>query len=593
MTRAEKKQNILNWAGLALICAFFLVMRWKKMGSLVWLDPARWLNEFSRVARGEMPYSDFSFQYPPFAVFFYGWLLRWSGVTFTNVQIITDLLDLSIVILCFLLIRRLLPRSLHLAAGGLLVAVCATSLMNFNFFSYVSYIPSLQTGAVGALLFLLGQLRYIENRRFGAGGWVMVASGGFMALLSKPEYALALACALGLFTWIERDLKLGLKLALTALVPAVLAYALIAKVAGAGNLLAGIGGYGLATAFCPWWPTGVGVFGILAALGEAALIGALLAFPFKRGRLLLSGVVGGLVFLLYVAYQNKDALLEPMLPLMERVRRILPSVFYTSAVLQPVMWVAIVAFVVCCLHARKNAALLLILLWPVVMSARSLFGSTQNIFPEVTAVDYPFLLVLVPNFLWRFLNTATTPRYAVAATAGLVVAYSLLRVIGGWPELLSDQRYGVLDTPAGSVKLLNYDTDSQIYKYVMARTASTDYVLDLPYGGGLNFATGRPSPIFTTQLAGMGWASQFQQRDFDLFQHHPPRLIIAQSEANLGTYWGFGQRGDRACTCPRLVWAPQAASWDPGYVFPLVKYIGEHYREVARIGNKVLLEPKT
>jgi hypothetical protein len=593
MTRSEKKQDLLNSVGLALICAFFLVLRWKKMASLVWLDPARWLNEFARVAHGEMPYRDFSFQYPPFAAFFYGWLLRWSGVTFTNVQIITDLLDLTIVVLCFLLIRQLLPRSLHLAAGGLLVAVCATSLMNFNLFSYVSYIPSLQTGAVGALLFLLGQLRYLEDRRFGRAGWTMVASGGFMALLSKPEYALALVCAIALFTWILRDLKLGLKLAVAALLPGVFAYAWVAKLAGTGNLLAGIGGYGLATAFCPWWPTGVGVFGILAALGEAALIGALLAFPFKRGRLLLSGIVGGLVFLTYIAYQNKSALTEPMLPLMERIRRILPSVFYTSAVLQPVMWVAIVVFVVCCLHPRKHSALLLILLWPVVMSARSLFGSTQNIFPEVTAVDYPFLLVLAPYFLWRFLNTATTPRYAVPATAALVVGYSLLRVIGGWPELLSDQRYGTLNTPAGAVKLLNYDTDSQIYRYVMAHTTASDYVLDLPYGGGLNFATGRPSPIFTTQLAGMGWAPRFQRRDLDRFQLHPPRLIIAQNEANLGTYWGFGQRGDRACTCPRLVWAPEAASWDPQYVFPLVKYIGEHYREVARIGNKVLLEPKT
>ena len=72
----------LVWAGasagsaalLALMCLFFMTLRWKKMGSLMWLDPAHWLNEISRLARGELPYRDFSFQYPPFVAFLYGWL---------------------------------------------------------------------------------------------------------------------------------------------------------------------------------------------------------------------------------------------------------------------------------------------------------------------------------------------------------------------------------------------------------------------------------------------------------------------------------------------------------------------------------------
>jgi hypothetical protein len=322
-------------------------------------------------------------------------------------------------------------------------------------------------------------------------------------------------------------------------------------------------------------------------LGEATFVGAVLSFHDKLKRRLPLGLVGGAFFFAYLAYQNKYALIEPMVPLVERIRRIAPSVLYTSSILQPVMWVSIVAFLVFAWRLRKrpeDSGLLLILLWPVVMATRSLFGSTQSIFPEVTAVDYPFLLVLAPYLLWRYLKSTAT-------VATIVIAYSLLRVAGGWPDLLSDRKYGVLDTPAGSVKLLNYDTDSQVYRYVMDHTKPGDYLLDLPYGGGLNFATDRPSPIFTTQLAGMGWAPEFQQRDLDLLQRHPPHLIVAQDEANLGTFWGFGMRGDRACTCPHLVWAPSAASWDAHYVFPIVTYIGKHYQVRARFGDKILLEP--
>jgi hypothetical protein len=580
MTLTAKRQDLLNWIGLALVCSFFLVTRWKKMGSLLWLDPARWINEFSRVAHGEMPYRDFSFQYPPFAAFFYGWLLRWFGITFTTVQILTDLIDLAIVILGFLLIRRLLPRSLHLAAGSLLVVVCATSLMNFNIFSYVSYIPSLQTGAAGALLFMLGQLRYLDRGRFGAAGWAMVACGGFIAVLSKPEYALATVCATALFAWLERDLALGVKLGLAAIGPALVVYGVLAALVGLGNLRAGIGGYGLATAFCPWWPTGVGVFGILGALGEAALVGWLMRPQRNRAAI---GLIGGVIFAAYIADQNRYALIEPGLSLLERISRIAPSLLFTSAVLEPVLWVSIVALVVL-LWRRREPALMLILMWPVVMALRSLFGSTQGIFPEPSAVNYPFLLILASYFIWRYSKSTTK-------TALVLVTYSLMRLAGAWPDMLSNEKYGLLDTPAGSVKLLNFDVDAQVYRYVMDHTATNDYLLDLPYGGGMNFATGRPSPIFTTQLAGMGWAPEFQQRDLDAFIRHPPRLIVAQDQTNFGTYWGFGLRGDRACTCPRLVWAPSGASWNPNYVFPLVTYINKHYEIRARVGDKILLAP--
>src|SRR5271157_2517604 len=119
------------------------------MDSLLWLDPARWINEISRVARGELPYRDFSFQYPPFVVFLYGWLLRVFGMRFTAVQAVTDAIDIGVIACCYVLIRKLLPEPVRLAAACFLVAVCATSLMNFNVFSFVTYTPALQAGALG------------------------------------------------------------------------------------------------------------------------------------------------------------------------------------------------------------------------------------------------------------------------------------------------------------------------------------------------------------------------------------------------------------------------------------------------------------
>ena len=568
------------------------------MGSLMWLDPAHWLDEISRLARGELPYRDFSFQYPPFAVFLYGWLLRLFGIRFTTVQVITDIVDVAVIASCYALIRRLLPRALHLAVACCLVAVCATSLMNFNIFSYVTYSPSLQTGALGVMLLLFALLAYLRNTRLTPVDWALTACGGFIAVLSKPESALASFCAIALFALLTRRLWLSTKILVVAFAPAVAAYAILANVVGFANLRAGITAYGLATAFCPWWPTGLGVFGLLAALGEAAAVAALFALPYgQRYRpLKWAGPAGAAIWLAYIAYQNKHALTSPDLSLIERARRVLPYVIYTSPILEPVLMVSIAMFLYLAWRTiRRQAAdseLLLIVAMPVVMAARSLFSTTQSIYPEVAAICYPFLLILGPYFLWRFLTSAAEPQYAIAIVAALTFGYACVRVAGGWADMLSDRNYGTLQTEAGAVRLQNYEIDSAVYAYVMAHTKPDDYVLDLPYGGGMNFATGRRWPIFNVQLFGLGVPPKYEQLDLELIQSRPPRLIIGQDEDHLGVFWGYGQKGDRACPCPRLVWAPDQSVWDPNHVMPVVRYIEEHYRPSEKFGNKVIWIPK-
>ena len=89
---------------------------------------------------------------------------------------------------------------------------------------------------------------------------------------------------------------------------------------GFANLRAGISAYGLATAFCPWWPTGLGVLGLLGALGEAVVIAAVLSIPFRRRYpgLPWLAVPGGILYLTYLAYQNWHALTDPGLSFLGR-----------------------------------------------------------------------------------------------------------------------------------------------------------------------------------------------------------------------------------------------------------------------------------
>ena len=82
--------DLLNLGLLVLLCAVFAWLRWAKLDELLWGDPVHWLHEVSRVAAGELPYRDYSFQYPPFTAFWFGWAFHFFGATFANASVLVN-----------------------------------------------------------------------------------------------------------------------------------------------------------------------------------------------------------------------------------------------------------------------------------------------------------------------------------------------------------------------------------------------------------------------------------------------------------------------------------------------------------------------
>jgi len=90
------------------------ILWWGKMASF-WGDSSRWLFEGYRVALGEVPYRDFSWQYPPLSILLLGACFRLFGSSIVVAQVFVNVLSIGIVLLTWVVARRLLPaRSLHL-----------------------------------------------------------------------------------------------------------------------------------------------------------------------------------------------------------------------------------------------------------------------------------------------------------------------------------------------------------------------------------------------------------------------------------------------------------------------------------------------
>jgi hypothetical protein len=508
----------------------------------------------------------------------------------------------------------------------LFITVCATSLMNFNLFSFLTYVPALQTGAVGCLLVLTGVIGYLRTRRLNIASRAAMVLGSFVAAYSKPETLVASWGMLLLLAIVDRRLYFEARparawirhystLLIACVLPAVLAYALTLAVAGPRNMILGVTGYGLAAAACPWWPTGLGIFGAIAALGQAAAVAALFSltrrkqFLSKYGQkyeiaLAFAGV-GALICIAYVVYQNTGAIFHGH-GWKESLMNSLPSTLWTSAVLLPVMWISMVCWLWLLLrigwkqrfreHNRASLELFFLLTPPVLMSTRGMFNTTLANISQVSAICYPFFLILCPYLLWR-LAVAAGPGQDVSAPGrgspgraliALLLIYGCIRIAGGYGSLLSDRPYRTLHTLAGNIRLTQFEVNADIYRFVLANTGSNDSVLDIPYGGGINVASGRPSPVFTTQFEHLRMPAAYLEEDLTKMQQHPPKVVIAQDAPEFGVFYGLQGTG---CSFPAFTWKPPQTQGELNRI-PLVAFIQNNYRVAERVGNKLLLVPR-
>lgn len=618
-------QRVTERAAIVLLLLFTTMgiwWKWGKLNSLLWLDPAWWLNEYVRYARGELPYLDFYWPYGPLSADVFAWPMRWFGTRFAVAQVVIDILSLLVVFLVYKIACRLVPSPLGALTAILLIAVGITARTFFSLFSLISYTPAVHVGAVGLLLALWAILGYLDDGRPRP---VSIAFGAWIACLSKHETAFATLAVLIILCFFDRRLhfrqrttkdwlrRYAVLLFMCLAVP-IMVYLLWARAAGWSKFAACLQGFGLAGMTCPWWPTGFGITGAVVELGEAwiLLTVASLVVPAWRARLAgrhsLVWLIAVCAAVGAVAFQWRlisDLLFGPG-SLGQRVRNDFTELFSTSAVLRPVLWACYVYGATIVASAIRNSFIvtatrtkdLLLVSIPCVMGLRSLFGSMLALDTlEVPAASYPFLLLVGPYLLYAMLtrggtnfeNKSVACVWATTFCATIMIGYSIVRLIGGYTSMLSDTSFGIVATPAGRIRLTNSVTEKPILDYILANTKLSDTILELPFGGGMSFATGRKQPSYSTLFRQLRPPKAIQEEDLRRIEPHPPAVVIASHESNLGTLYGYP--GTLGCVFPRFVWQPDVPTSDPNYVLPIVDYIQRNYRVDRTIGQWVLMRP--
>ena len=607
--------------GLLLLCsAAVSVERWLKLKDF-WGDSSRWIFEAYRSANGELLYRDFAWQYAPLPLLLFGKALALFGSTFAVAQTLLDILGAAIIVLTWQVARRILPEPLALAVAFTLLAAGAGNTGNFALFSLRVYTPAILVGMAGLLLALLPVLDYLSTGLWTGIGLACVTAGSTIALLSKPEYivgTLGVLCALatvdrGLWSarlsfgsWLGRYAGLFA----LAIVPSLVFYGLLARLTGRSTLLEGVGGYGMAYLSCPWWPTGLGMFGGLVALLQA---GAMLAFfsvidaarfrqSYPRAYWLAWCAVplAVLASAIYLPYCIAE------MPVFQGGSGLVNAIsFYlsTGSILLPVMWSAIVLGVVLTLRCGRalfegrpvkleQATLLVLIVPAILMSMRSLFGGTMSQLTTASVAAYPLWFVVGLYCLLLIhgrISAGSSQSLAVVSLTVLVFGYGVLRLT---TAIMLDHKasYSDLITRAGRVKLLDPEDTREVYRYVEQHSGPRDTILDTSYGGAVNFAARRRSPIFSTQFSALAPSDSVIQLDLRRIQQAPPKLVIMSTEPNFGASYGICM--PTACPFPAIVWHSTQPACDATRSFPVLEFIVAHYAPVVSLGTKTIYGPK-
>jgi hypothetical protein len=230
----------------------------------------------------------------------------------------------------------------------------------------------------------------------------------------------------------------------------------------------------------------------------------------------------------------------------------------------------------------------------VALSARGLFGDSHSVTTMVPVAAMPIWLMVgvygLAAILSRFKTDDADEGQRLWSKVVLIIVASFagIRLIFG----LGDEArttYTALNTLAGTVRVADR-ASAAVYADVLHETQLTDRVLDVAYGGGINFAARRASPAFSTQWWYLLPAQKYVDQDMAQFAQHPPRLVIANELADYGA--AFGVISPTRCSFPRLVWRPDELAYDPTRRFAVIDHIKARYQIAFAYDGVMVLMPQ-
>jgi len=617
MRSSVRRSDYLFLAVLLVLSGYFSYLHWSKIPSF-WGDSARWIFETYRVFLGDTPYRDIASVYPPLSLYAFAGVYKLFGQTFATAQVLVDLLSVALLVSTYALGRLFMSAGLSAAVVFCLTLAGASSDSSFALFGLSIYTPSILIACVGLNLFLIALIKALRSQALRLPHTLLATLGCTLSILSRIEFAVAMALCMGLVLlslW-NRQMPSALRLLCSGVIviaPTLLVFGTLIGGAGIKNVAEGIANYGSSSMVCPYWPTGLGLLGFVAGLSEGVLLyvlGTLLSREtFGRSRYKLFGVAlaASLVTGVYIYSAWSDFpryWAVPTLQSFSRSQTLSSLISLTHLLVAPMSLAVVLTAATLCragVALAKGQSLRAIVMDDAVLYAagaalalRSLFGTLWTEIPAVSPSAYTTLFLISGVLLSKAFSL---PKELAATWRGMIcrcipiclfLTYGLAR-LSWYYHAESGAAYYPLDTLAGGV-LVNSKASVDVYNYVVANTRADDFVADVAYGGGVNFAARRPGPLFMTMFSFLMPSERTLMDDLERIKRSSPALVIGEDTAHLGTQYGGGTTN--GCMFPRFVWRSTRISGNAEKRLPVISFVEANYTRVLKSGSFVVLAPR-
>ena len=222
------------------------------------------------------------------------------------------------------------------------------------------------------------------------------------------------------------------------------------------------------------------------------------------------------------------------------------------------------------------------------LSLRGFFHSVISDEPELPATLQALTFPLFPLIAWQTVRIWTRGRWPTDSYFEIWHGRRIFLLGGLWLCLFGGVRvagdalrdsirpYRLIQTAAGSVRLYDGGVSSGVYEFLKKNTTPGEPIADVAYGGGINFALHRTSPLYTTMFVSFLPSEAQRRRDRDQLSESNARFVISSIPPPFRYGTPFG------CAFPRFVWKTEGCTDPPTVTFPVMDLIGERYLLAGR-----------
>lgn len=236
-----------NWAsrraldrdvlGVALLLALHAFLVWGYTGPF-WGDLGRWSHEVERFARGELPYRDFQWHFPPLGIWVEGTIAKLAGTSRDALSFVTLALAMVVAIASVLYARRVLQRRDAWLSSALFVLAISYAQSHGPPLPEGLYTPAALVGSLCIAVAASAFMAFRDAPSIAAARTVALFCG--LAVISKqdfwaPAFVLAVSVLASTRRW---------DVACLTLAPIALGIGIIGATAGGHIFLPLLGGFG-------------------------------------------------------------------------------------------------------------------------------------------------------------------------------------------------------------------------------------------------------------------------------------------------------------------------------------------------------------